>query len=59
MEGRAVVTYLATEQPEVCRWCGVRTTFIELSVNLQLHLCYGCGREYLVESEDEDVVKSD
>jgi hypothetical protein len=44
--------YLASDQPETCRWCGARTDFIELTASLQHHNCLNCQRQYYVEIED-------
>jgi len=45
------VVFLSTDQPETCRWCGVRTVFDELGDGVQRHKCLGCGAGYLVEVE--------
>ena len=43
------VIYLASDQPEECCWCGVRTIFEELGNGLQQHQCPSCKWHYLVE----------
>lgn len=43
------VIYLASDQPEACRWCGVRTIFEVLEKGLQQHECPSCNARYLVE----------
>ena len=43
------VIYLGTEQPETCRWCGMRTIFDELDDGTQQHECTACQAHYLVE----------
>jgi len=45
------VVYLGGDEPESCRWCGVRTVFDELGDGVQRHKCLGCGAGYLVEVE--------
>jgi len=47
----AEVVYLGGDEPESCRWCGVRTVFDELGDGIQRHECLGCGAGYLVEVE--------
>lgn len=43
--------FLASDQPEVCRYCGkIRTDFSEVG-GRQLHTCPECGRSYWVEED--------
>lgn len=45
--------FLASDQPEVCRYCGkIRTDFTDVG-NRQLHTCPECSKSYWVE-EDTD-----
>ena len=44
-------TFIGTEQPETCRACGVRTDFIDLSADRQLHECPSCEKVYYLEFE--------
>mgnify|MGYP007070383857 CR=1 FL=1 len=46
-----IPTFIGTEQPEVCRACGVRTDFIVLSVERQVHECPNCENIYFLEFE--------
>lgn len=48
------VIYLMSDQPEACRWCGVRTIFVELKDGLQRHECPRCKAEYFVETDFAD-----
>lgn len=43
--------FIGNEQPETCRKCGMRTDFVALSVNLQIHKCPVCNFEYYLEFE--------
>jgi len=45
------VVFIGTDQPETCRWCGVRTIFDELTDGRQTHECPACNARYLVEFE--------
>ena len=48
----AEVTYVGTEQPETCRWCGSPTDFDVLPAGLQIHQCLNCAKRYLVEFDE-------
>jgi uncharacterized protein with PIN domain len=45
--------FLASDQPEVCRYCGeARTDFIDTAIKgRQLHICPACGKKYWVDEE--------
>lgn len=42
------VIYLGGDEPETCRWCGMRTIFDELADGTQQHECPACKACYLV-----------
>lgn len=44
------VLYRMSDQPEDCRFCGMRTAFEEVSKSLQFHTCQHCGAGYYVTS---------
>ena len=44
------ITYRMSDQPEDCRFCGMRTAFEEVSKSLQFHTCQHCGAGYYVTS---------
>jgi hypothetical protein len=50
-DANSSVIYMASDQPEACRWCGARTIFTEFSDSLQQHDCPSCEARYLVEFE--------
>jgi tRNA(Ile2) C34 agmatinyltransferase TiaS len=45
--------FLASDQPEICRYCGkTRTDFIDTTVKgRQLHTCPACGKKYWVDEK--------
>jgi len=50
-ENTFVEIFIASDQPEVCRYCGkARTNFKEMA-GRQLHTCPECGKSYWVEGE--------
>ena len=59
-ETKDLEIYLATDQPETCRNCGVRTSFEDISPdpeNLnsrQKHTCPNCGKVYVLEFDPEE-----
>lgn len=42
------IKYLMSDQPEECRWCGMRTSFEQINKTLQFHTCQHCGAGYYV-----------
>lgn len=51
--GREFRAFIASEQPETCRFCGARTEFIELTPDLQIHTCPNCCQSYQLEFEPD------
>ena len=43
--------YRMSDQPEDCRFCGMRTAFEEVSKAIQFHTCQHCGAGYYVTSK--------
>jgi hypothetical protein len=41
--------FFMTDQPEMCRQCGTRTDFVDLSKTRQLHHCRNCQFTYWLE----------
>jgi len=55
-----MTTFIMSDQPEVCRYCGARTEFEEIDDNTQLHECPNCNKKYkLVELKIKDIFSED
>lgn len=42
------ISYRMSDQPEECRFCGMRTAFEEVNKSTQFHTCQHCGAGYFV-----------
>jgi len=50
---KGIPIFIASEQPEACRFCGSRTDFTEWTAVLQIHTCPSCHKSYRLEFEEE------